>query len=130
MRKRMSSSGMGTPKAQRRIHPTFPACSSFVRFDEFISILPSTRAQQIEHQTMRVLTLTSVERTRPGSSEGNTSRKCSLFSTDPGVPRHIEDDCPSGIRHDDQVCLSGPERWISSPDPQRNRPYELISFLA
>jgi hypothetical protein len=37
MTKSKSSSGMGTPKAHKRIQPTFPACGSFGFLNGFIS---------------------------------------------------------------------------------------------
>ena len=40
--KKISSNGIGTPKAHRRIHPTFPACISFDCFNIFILVLHSS----------------------------------------------------------------------------------------
>ena len=76
----MSSSGMGTPKAHRRIHPTFPAWSSLVRFSELIiSCLLAALIEQMEHQTHRVSNQWHVGLQGQLRAVGNTSRKCSLF---------------------------------------------------
>jgi hypothetical protein len=75
----MSSTGMGTPKAQRRIHPTFPACS-LVRFSELIiSCLLAALIEQMEHQTHRVSNQWHVGLQGQLQAVGITSQKCSLF---------------------------------------------------
>ena len=76
----MSSSGMGIPNAHRRIHPTFPACSSFARFNEFISMPPVAALLAVGTPNDRSVWYVAVQLTKSDSIEGNTSRKCSLFS--------------------------------------------------